>query len=60
MKGLFGAILVGGAVACIHSTADKWWPIYVGVFLLLMGIDLIVDEKITNAIEKLEDKVYDK
>ena len=60
MKGLFGAILVGGAVACIHSNADKWQLIYVGVFLLLIGIDLIVDEKIASAIGKLEDKVYDK
>jgi hypothetical protein len=60
MKGLFGAVLVGFSVACIHSNADKWWLIYAGVLLLLLGIDLIIDEKIASAIEKLEDKVYDK
>ncbi len=54
MKGFFGAMLLGLSVAVIMSDREDWWVIYAGVLLLLAGVELLISERVENAISKLK------
>ncbi len=61
MKGFFGACLIGISQALMIGGYNKEWYYFVGGLLLFAwGLELLIDGKIEDAIEKLEDKVYDK
>lgn len=48
MKGIFGAMLLGLAVAFISSNREEWWILLGGILLLLGGVELLIADKISK------------